>query len=866
MWLIARRTAAQQWRRLLATLATIALAVGLVAGSAQLGQQARAAVARIRASEYARTTVIVRAPGAVIPGTDPSGTPPESRAGDGRLGADVAGQVATVPGVVAVAGDAAVPADLVGADHKVVTASGGAPTQLRPWVADPSLSAYRLVAGRAPAAAGEVAVVRSLARAGRLQVGATTTLILPQDARTVRVVGIVTVGGADAAARGAMVLAPSRSVQEAAGLDGVWPVLMVGAAAGTDPSILRDRIRRALHGDGVVALGADIGRQQIEAAEALGNSIAALLLILAFVGVFIGVFVAASAFSTLVRQRIRQLALLRVVGATPRQVRRLVRLEALLVGVGASAVGLPIGLGIARLLAWQLAKIGLDVDAAGVQLGPVYGIAATLVGLLTTQLAAWSAARASTRIPPIAALSTVDLDRSARSWPRVLIATVLLAGAAALVRAAFSVRAGEPTTDSLTAVALLIVAAGGATVTGLAALGPFLTAPLGWLVGSVGVAIRGEVGRLARATITRNPRRVATAASMLMLAVTLATVTGLAFTSVRERTQARAQVMLAATHAVTAVGQTGLPADITTTVRAVAGVRLAVPLARTDARIVGGAPGQSWLSVTGTTPATLTELIRFPVGGAVLHGLRDGQIAISASRAAQHHWRPGQRLRLLGPAGEVQLTVAGVFHDPSHLFAEDAIVTNGTLRTLDHAAFTSAVLVQAAPGTDAAALTHDLEHALADIPTAQVHDRDGLLRVLAGRFVQATGLFYLFIGVAILIAVFGMATTLSLSVYERTREFSLLRAVGATPGQLRSVVRWEAATVVLLGTLLGVSCGVLIVHLMHLVTRTSLISARLPLGWAALIPTAAAAVTLLGSLLPARRAARASLLTTTKVN
>lgn len=292
----------------------------------------------------------------------------------------------------------------------------------------------------------------------------------------------------------------------------------------------------------------------------------------------------------------------------------------------------------------------MGVGAAGVQLEPVHGIAPTLVGLLTTQLAAWPAARASTRIPPIAALSTVDLDRSARSWLRVLIATVLLSGAAALVRAAFSVRAGELSTDSLTAVGLLIVAAGCAAVTGLAALGPFLAAPLGWLVGSVGVAIRGEVGRLARATIARNPRRVATAASMLMLAVTLATVTGLAFTSVRERTQARAQAMLAATHAVTAAGQTGLPADVATTVRAVAGVRLAVPLARTDARIVGGAPGQSWLSVTGSTPATLTELVRFPVGGAVLRGLHDGQIAVSAARAAQHHWRPAQRLRLLGPA------------------------------------------------------------------------------------------------------------------------------------------------------------------------------------------------------------------------
>jgi hypothetical protein len=176
------------------------------------------------------------------------------------------------------------------------------------------------------------------------------------------------------------------------------------------------------------------------------------------------------------------------------------------------------------------------------------------------------------------------------------------------------VRAGQPNTGSLTAVGLLIVAAGCVTVTGLTALGPFLTAPLGWLVGSVGVAARGEVGRLARATIARNPQRVATAASMLMLTVTLATVTGLAFTSVRVQTQARAQAMLAATHAVTAVGRTGLPADVATTVRALAGVQLAVPLARTDARIVGGAPGQSWLTITGSTPATLTELVRFPVG------------------------------------------------------------------------------------------------------------------------------------------------------------------------------------------------------------------------------------------------------------
>lgn len=328
MWLIARRSFAEGWMRLAATMLAALFSIGLISGSLQFGLRAQEAVSGSDASEYSRADVLVQ--GGQADPDDPYATP------DGRV---ALGEVAGRPGVAAAAGDAMVPATAYGSDRTPIVPPAGAGTTLRPWTSDGRLNPYRLESGRAPAADGEVAVTRHVARAGGLDVGDPVKVMLPKRTRDMRVVGIVTVQGRSAVASGDLLLAPPATVQRAAGLPAdTWQAVWVKAAA----ACLRDaarcpgpRPRRGRHRPD----GGERPRRPVGGLRDSGASIGGAIGMLSSVAVFVGLFVVANTFGTLVRQRTRRLALLSAIGATPRQIRRLIRLEALALGAVASAGG-----------------------------------------------------------------------------------------------------------------------------------------------------------------------------------------------------------------------------------------------------------------------------------------------------------------------------------------------------------------------------------------------------------------------------------------------------------------------------------------------------------------------------------------------
>ncbi|MCP9983144.1 ABC transporter permease [Actinomadura madurae] len=225
MWLIARRSFAEGWMRLAATMLAALFSIGLISGSLQFGLRAQEAVSGSDASEYSRADVLVQ--GGQADPDDPYATP------DGRV---ALGEVAGRPGVAAAAGDAMVPATAYGSDRTPIVPPAGAGTTLRPWTSDGRLNPYRLESGRAPAADGEVAVTRHVARAGGLDVGDPVKVMLPKRTRDMRVVGIVTVQGRSAVASGDLLLAPPATVQRAAGLPAdTWQAVWVKAAAACLP-------------------------------------------------------------------------------------------------------------------------------------------------------------------------------------------------------------------------------------------------------------------------------------------------------------------------------------------------------------------------------------------------------------------------------------------------------------------------------------------------------------------------------------------------------------------------------------------------------------------------------------------------------
>lgn len=852
MRLLARRTVAATWPRLLATVIAGSLAVGLIAGSIQIGMQAQAAVRGLYASEWVATDLAVQTGAASAP--EPFITEDVSGSGGGPLGPDQVTAVAETRGVAAVAGDAAVPADVVGAGGKVVELPLGGTASVRPWIGQDQLRSFGLTTGRAPTGPGEAVLDAGLADLAGLAVGDTTRLMVPQRSLEVTVVGLATLGDADSTFAGGNAFMHPQAVNELAGLDGAWPTLRVAVAGGADPTAVRTDLQRALGGV-TVTPGTDLADAQRESVSSLGGNLTAGMAMLSTVGVFVGIFVVAAAFTTLVSQRVPQLALLRTIGATPRQVRRLIRLEALAVGLAAGLLGLLVGLPVALLMRLAMADSGLNLGSTGPQFGLLYVLVPVAVGLVAMQLAAGPAARKAARVAPVAALGATSADRSTRSLPRIVVGAVLLGLTVLLAGGALSI--GEANTGTsmmlLTSVMSLLVA--------LTVMGPYLTVPLGWLVGSLGVAAQGQVGRLARATITRNPRRVAMAASTLMLAVALATASGLMLHGMSTGVHEDLTASLRATHGVTALGQTGLPGDVTERVRAVDGVATVTPLASQFVEI-NGEPG-AFMGLTGADPEALTRLVEFPAGEEVVAGLTDGEIALAEDTAAARGLSVGDVLTLRGGAGAVELTVAGTYRDSSGTLTPISVITMGTMRAVAPTSFVERVLVGAAPGADGGAVTDGMTAALAGVPTAAVHDHDGLVAAIADGFINGEPLIFGFLGSAVVIAVFGMVITISLSVAERTREFGLLRAVGATAAQLRAVVRWEAATVVLMGTSLGVGCGALIIQLFHLLTGEEQLKAAVPPTWLAGILAAAAVVALAGSMLPARRAGRVPLQTAT---
>lgn len=861
MWLIARRSFTDGWPRLLATLLAALFSVALIAGTVQFAARAQSAVSGSGASEYSRTDVLVQG-GAVDTG-DPQAIP------DGGVPID---RVAARPGVAAVAGDAVVPVIAAGRDGRAIAPPAGTRTLLRPWVADPGLAPYRTESGRAPAAGGEVAVTRHLAEAGRLDVGGTVTVGLPRHTRTMKIVGVVSVQGRGAVTSGDLLIATPETVHRDAGLpEGTWQSVWVKARPGVPAARLRGELERSLGAGATVREAGEVRDAQAAGLTGQGAEIGGGIGMLTGVATFVGLFVVANTFGGLVRQRTRRLALLGAIGATPAQIKALIRLEALALGLPASLGGALLGHTVADVLIRLFAEDGFDVSAADPAPLWIAVAAPVAAGVLVTQLAVWRAARRAAAIVPMRALRESAHEQPLRRRRRLVSALLIFLSAFLFYGPVPAVLNDDPPGPERTnAVAALIAYGSMVTVVALAVLGPLLVRPFGALVGSLGALLNGEAGRLARATITRSPQRVSAAASSLMLGVALAATAAIIMISANARfDEASAQVMRAE-HAVSTTDRTPdglrpLPRDLAERLAPVPGVTRASALTTTDVRLVSPAPrprtsdqrpGPLHLAVTGADQRTLPEVLEL---GGGLPALAPGEIGLPSSVMEAQRLEPGGRIVVHGRHGEVPLTVAGAYHDPSHLFADEGLVAPATMNRLDRNAPARLVLVRG--GT-----TEAIERAVAGVPGAAVLDRIGYARLASATFAEGTTVIYGFIAMTLLLALFGTATTVSMSVTERRREFGLLGAVGTTGRQIRSIVRWEAATVVVLGTGLGLGVAVGTVGLIHVATGSSFIRPNAPWWVYALITAGAAVVALATSALPARRASSVPVLEAAKAD
>jgi putative ABC transport system permease protein len=819
---LAIRTLATHKARLAMTLAAVCLGSAFVAGTLLF----TASTERAELAISQRTDVAVQVSAA-------SGA-------HGQLPRSAQDALARLPGVAHAYPVVSGQGSLLGRDGKVVDGADGVTNFA-------ATSRFTVTAGRPPARAGEVALSASAARASGARVGDTVGMLLGGSRHQAGVVGIYDYRTLGQETPPAMAF-DTATTQRLLGVPGQVTAVDLVATPGTAPGELVSRAQAVVPGARVVdarAANAAARRQRAEAAGTLRNA----LLGFAAIAVLVGTFVIANTFSMLVGQRTRELALLRVVGMSRRQLRRMVLAEAAMVGllggVAGAAAGYAFAAAAVRFLDGEAGPVPVVVHWPAL-------LAALAVGVGVTVLSAYASARRAARIPPLAALrgETVlphqDLRR--RTLAGLLVATL---GAAVYGYAALTDRVDEQAGLVGLAGAALLILAVVVLAPALFGLGlGALSAPLGRL---------GVTGRLAAGNAQGNPRRTAATASALM--ISLSVVTGLAIggQSLKDNVTASVRRDVGAQLVAEPTGRGAtIPQGAVEQLAAVPGVRAVAALGYAYP-VVRLGPVSTRQPLTVVDPAAIGGALRLAMVSGRSEELAGG-VFVSADLARLYRLSVGDRITVRWPrGGEGVLTVTGVYRGSS-LVPGVLVPEQVALPHLEQTG-ASVAFVALAPGADHAAVRAGLERAVADRPDVVVRSLRQYLDHRLGAVDVVLRVSYALLALAVVIGLLGVANTLALAVLERTRELGLLRALGLTRRQVRTLVRVETALVAVLGGLLGIGGGYLLgAMFQRTALRTGLLDASVPVGQLVLALAGLAVVAMAAAAWPARRAARTNLL------
>ncbi len=783
-----------------------------------------------------------------------SGSPPGQYGGQ-TMPRPVLAAVRAVPGVAAAAGRLTGPAPLVGRDGKVIGSGFGINVP-----GDPQLRGFRVTSGHLPVAADEVAVDQVTARDEHFRLGqAIQVLDRAGQRRTFYLSGTISLGvnsqfGNSSVAAFQTPAAISVTGQTRYGL------VAARAGPGISPAALAARLRSqpALRGYEVLT-GSQLATAEANSAVHATQVLTAGLLIFALIALIVACIVVANTFSILIAQRGRELALLRCVGATRRQVFGGTLTEALAAGVLASAAGVVAGTGLSWVLQ-RLLTAGSAAASAGLVLQPSAVAISLGAGLLVTTAASVLPARTATRIAPAAALgSTAALSVTAKAgWSRITMALVA-AAAGILVTVGGSRHAGASHAGHGpgTAAFLEIAAGGCLCFVSVLAAGPLIVPPvisfLGWLPGRAA----GPIVALATANARRNPHRVAATTAALSIGITLITLFAVVVSSVRASTDAAVQGHFPFDYLVRA-SQDGqvVPPGVARALQSSPQLGRVAPYYASPARADGA---RATVGAFGS--GALGTMVRPAMESGSLTAVGTGTAAVDTSALKPLRTRPGALLTIAAPDGQrLSLRVVAVYDAARYKSPVPPVVISAAdYRRAFRPAGPQQVIIDAAAGVPAAASRAAVSAATVADPLLAVQTLADYKAALNGSISQILDLIAALLGLAILIALLGISATLSLSVLERSRESALLRALGLTRAQLRWMLLSEALLMAVLAAIagvgLGITFGVIIVRAFSASPDGGgLLS--IPYAQVGLCVLASAAAALLAAVLPARRAAR----------
>ncbi len=746
---------------------------------------------------------------------------------------------------------------VIGPDGKPLGAAQGPPTLIESWVTDSQLTPYVVQDGRGPETDREIALnVAAIEDAG-FSIGDEVTVVTQFGSEDFTLVGAVTFGTAKSSTGAVSAEFTLAQAQRLAGTGDRIQLVLARGGNGLSEQETTDRIARVLPATAQAITGTQAAAQLSANVQTGFAFFKILLSVFGAIALVVGIFVISNTFAILVAQRTKELALLRAVGASRPQVLSSVLLEATLIGLVAATLGLTAGIGLAKGVTWGLDRAGAELPVNSLLVRPRIVAIAFALGLVVTLVAALLPAIRATRVPPLAALRDVAIDRSNTSRGRQGLGLVALAAGAYALSAAWI----DGSSDALPRVgagALLVIV-------GAIVMGPLVAAPSVRAIGYPIGRLAGITGRLATENAARSPKRTSATASALIIGVALVGFITVFATSATRSVTAAVERGFTGDFVVQSSANgfgipTGFPTSVATTTAAVDGVQTLAPLSFGRAEFTYPDQGKSTEFLTSVDPKQISKVLDIQMAEGEVADLTDGGIIVDTEVAKTRRLAIGDPIIITGAGGDTLAVSVEAISDDAQVLGTFTVTRTAYARLVPEVLDVQ-LFGKVTSGQNIATVIANVETAIAGTPSLQVLDRDAYIGELAKQITSFVTFIYGLLILSIIIALIGIANTLSLSINERTRELGLLRAVGMDRRQLRSTIRWEAVVISLLGTFVGLGLGLLLSWALITALRSQgLTTFAVPVGSLVAITVLSALLGTMASILPARRAARLAIL------
>ncbi|MEU8851192.1 FtsX-like permease family protein [Streptomyces sp. NPDC048564] len=714
-------------------------------------------------------------------------------------------------------------------------------------------TAYTFTDGSGPVKDDQIALDKESATKGEYQVGDRVRVATNGPVKEYTLSGVFTTEDGAVNAGGSLVLFDTAVAQKQYLKPGYFESATVTAAPGADDKKILDAVKPLLPESAEAKTGQALADEQAEQIEQGMSSLKQVLLGFAGIALFVGIFLISNTFTMLVAQRTKEIALMRAVGASRKQITRSVLAEAAVVGLVASAIGFVLGIGLAMGLRSGMAAFEMKIPDGPLVLSATPVLAAIGVGVLITMFAAWLPGRRAAKIPPVAAMSSVHAIATTKSLVvrNSIGAAITALGAAGIVAGASA--GGESGRMFIGAGAFF-------ALIGVIILIPLLSRPVIALVRPLLVGPFGVAGKLAGQNAVRNPRRTGATASALAIGLTL--VTGLSVLGITVGTAIDKMTTdnIKADYMVSMANGGDLDQSALTALEKAKGVSAVSP----QQSVYFEAGDEDYVSASAVTPGDIQQVLNVDVVSGNIDSLAEGQIAVAEKTARSKGWKPGDSVPVtFNDEKKGTLKVGAVFKDSE--FLSPVLVDTKVVNPHEVQPYIQQIFVKV-DGGQSAANEKALINALGDNPAIKVMDQQDIRNEFGGAINTLLNIMYGLLAMALIIAVLGVVNTLAMSVFERQQEIGMLRAIGLDRRRVKRMVRLEAVVISVFGAVVGIGLGSFLGWAIGETIAEQIPGYRLVLPWdrIGIFLVLAGLVGVLAALWPARNAARLNMLNAIK--